>query len=278
MRKLIVPFLASGTIALAASAVAQDNSIPPPPEPDRDVSDTFVETWGNIQAKKKKAFEVRGKGQQLNGLRSQVRNTIRKTSKASFKITRASEIPELQIEEITQLLGMLGYEPSDLAKDKNFAQNVVDAAYNIKFGSPNFADISTLSPVIVVAQFSGYASDTDTTDGFNATANFAVSSVVKGTISAGSQISVRQSRPDNSEKPETSDSQSALTDNNGTFLLFLSEEAYRQRVSLKGKKPKKGKEVVYSEVFTPYIVQNGSLHRTAYWQPELSVSTNSLVK
>lgn len=248
---LVAMPLVLASAALAIQETPSESDSPPPPSPSETGSDTFVETWSDIQSNRAQAIQSIGKAPQLQAMRAQVRNVIRKSPSDFVNATRRNVIPELYQNEIAQFLVSVGYGPGDLPKAKGDAASIILAAENAVTGSASFADKQILSQMVVRAKPVSITPDTSLGDGFNSTIEFRVLESYKGSSAPDETFKIRQfsDRP-----PETP----LQINTEQEFVLFLSSENYKFSAFKQRGRPSSASQFL-GETFAPYLVQNGQM-------------------
>jgi hypothetical protein len=246
--------------ALVLSSASFAQTPPPPPSPDESGPDEFLSYRSANQAARGRALGSLGKANNLNGLRSTIRATLKTRAPSVRFYGDPAEFDRQQIEEVALFLASLGYAPNDVNPGKPGAPELIESASKVLFERSTLRDEVKVAPNVVVGEIAGYKEDSSIGDGFRSTVTFKIVEVIKGGTIPGASINLRQqSGLEGAERIfiNTDFSPQAA----GQFLLFISADTYNVYSAHRGggKRASLNSGMVVSSVLLPYRIEGTSL-------------------
>lgn len=255
-KRFLYVLVFSGVLGAATHAALQ--APPPPPAPPEQGNngppDTFAEARRSGQQRGAESLAGAGRAESLNGLRQVISANVRPRP-WSFKVSGATpeELARQDLEAVAQFMATLGYMPRDVSPGAPGGNELIQSAARVVLGGASFADEVRVAPVVVVADLVSVTPDASIDAGYRSTATLRVVKSVKGDLTPGQTIPLRQrSGPDSQGYIQASGEFRPY--DTGRYLLFLSPAAYELRSGRRG-----GPTPNYALVLATYKVNGQQL-------------------
>lgn len=135
-------------------------------------------------------------------------------------------------QDVAYYVALSGRAGGKACQDQGLSQAVVAAGRAVR-GEATIADLAALSDTIVVGTGSGNA-DAAAADGFGSTARFEVSEVLRGSVTPGSPIGIRQASGTRKDGSRVSYSSDVTAVEGRRYVLLLSARGYKAQAFERG--------------------------------------------